>query len=41
MGKADGLTDDVQQILGRQPISFRTFVQDHTDAWNSTSEAQP
>ncbi len=32
-GLASGLTDDVQRITGRAPIDFRTFADDHRDAW--------
>jgi len=34
-GNAAEVTDDVQQILGRAPISFRQFVKDHRDVWLS------
>lgn len=32
-GLASGLTDDVQRIAGRVPIDFKTFANDHRDAW--------
>jgi len=32
-GKTRIVTDDVQQVTGRLPISFEQFVADHTDAW--------
>jgi uncharacterized protein YbjT (DUF2867 family) len=28
-----GVTDDVRRVIGRSPVSFRVFVQDHSDAW--------
>jgi len=36
LGMADGLTDDVQRILGRAPRSFRAFVEDTVAAWKPT-----
>lgn len=33
LGKAGGLTDDVHQVTGRDPISFETFAHTHADAW--------
>ncbi len=32
-GLAAGLTDDVERLTGRPPISFDTFARDHSDAW--------
>lgn len=32
-GMSDVVTDTVEKILGRKPISFRQFVQDHADVW--------
>lgn len=33
LGKADGLTDDVNRVTGRDPISFKEFAQTHAWAW--------
>lgn len=33
LGLAAGLTDDVAAVLGREPIGFRRFAEDHADAW--------
>lgn len=33
LGKADKSTDTVEHLLGRKPISFETFVSDHTEIW--------
>ncbi|MGB3187740.1 MAG: NmrA family NAD(P)-binding protein [Ornithinimicrobium sp.] len=33
LGKADGLTEDVHQVLGRDPVSFRAFAQTHANSW--------
>ena len=35
-GLAAGLTDDVERLTGRPPISFDTFARDHRDAWPPT-----
>lgn len=32
-GMADVVTDDVLQVLGRPPISFRQYVEDYAEAW--------
>jgi uncharacterized protein YbjT (DUF2867 family) len=32
-GYAAGVSPDVEQLLGRAPISFRRFVADHVSAW--------
>ncbi len=32
-GNASSISDDVQNLLGRPPISFRQFVEDHQSAW--------
>ena len=32
-GMADVVTDDVERLLHRKPISFQQFVQDHKDDW--------
>ena len=32
-GQSAGLTNDVQQVTGRAPISFDQFARDHVDAW--------
>ncbi len=32
-GCADELTDSVESITGKKPISFREFVQDHKESW--------
>ncbi len=33
LGKAAGLTDDVHQVTGRDPISFDEFARTHADEW--------
>jgi hypothetical protein len=33
LGFADGLTDDVLTVLGRDPIDFATFAHRERDAW--------
>jgi len=33
-GLAGGLTADTERLLGRPPLTFRQFVQDHRSAWN-------
>lgn len=33
LGLAAGLTDDVAAVLGREPVGFRRFVEDHADVW--------
>ena len=33
LGRASGLTNDVRQITGRDPVSFETFAHTHADAW--------
>lgn len=32
-GMADVITEEVSQVLGRPPISFRQYVEDYADAW--------
>jgi uncharacterized protein YbjT (DUF2867 family) len=32
-GNAEQMTDNVQQVLGRAPITFRQFVEDHRSIW--------
>lgn len=32
-GRADDKTDTVEELLGREPISFERFVEDHKDCW--------
>jgi uncharacterized protein YbjT (DUF2867 family) len=33
LGKANGLTEDVHQVTGRNPVSFQTFAQAHAGSW--------
>jgi uncharacterized protein YbjT (DUF2867 family) len=33
LGNAKEVTGDVEQVLGRRPISFRQFVEDNRDCW--------
>lgn len=33
LGKADGLTDEVQRLLGRKPRTFREFAEAHKSVW--------
>jgi uncharacterized protein YbjT (DUF2867 family) len=33
MGNAEDIADDVQQILGREPIAFRQYAEDYRDCW--------
>lgn len=33
MGYASGISPDVAQLLGREPISFAAFAKDHVTAW--------
>ena len=33
MGLAAGITDDVERITGRQPITFAAFAHDTRNAW--------
>jgi len=33
LGRAGRVTDDVEQILGRKPITLRTYARDYRDAW--------
>ena len=33
VGLADKRTNDVEQILGRKPISFEQFASDYREAW--------
>jgi hypothetical protein len=33
-GSEDQVTDIVERITGRRPISFEQFVQTHVDTWN-------
>lgn len=38
-GNASLVTDDVKQVLGRKPISFRQFAQDYRTVWHSAQPA--
>jgi len=38
-GKAATVTRDVEEILGREPTSFRTFLQDYRDAFQVRAQA--
>jgi uncharacterized protein YbjT (DUF2867 family) len=38
LGLAGRVTDDVERILGRDPITVREFVEDHADAFAPASE---
>ena len=33
LGRADGLTDDVALVTGRDPVSFETFASAHAEDW--------
>ncbi len=33
LGKADQIYPDVEEILGKKPITMRQFIKDHTDRW--------
>ncbi len=33
LGKAGGLTDDVHQVTGRDPVPFETFAREHAEVW--------
>ncbi|MCL9812851.1 NAD(P)H-binding protein [Natranaeroarchaeum aerophilus] len=33
LGLADRVTDDVQELLGREPIAFESFARDYRDRW--------
>jgi len=33
LGKADQLYPDVEEILGKKPITMKQFIKDHTDKW--------
>lgn len=33
LGKADGLTDDVQKVTGKPPLGLRDWAQEHADTW--------
>ena len=33
LGRAERRDDTLRRLLGREPISFRSFVQDHRDLW--------
>ena len=39
LGFAGRVTDDVERILGRDPITVREFVEDHADAFARANEA--
>ncbi|RKN38696.1 SDR family oxidoreductase [Micromonospora endolithica] len=41
LGFADGLTDDVRTLLGREPIDFSRFAHDERAAWLPAPNAQP
>lgn len=34
-GKADGVTDDVLTVTGREPVDFRDWAQEHRGAWEA------
>ncbi|HYO87590.1 MAG TPA: NmrA family NAD(P)-binding protein, partial [Candidatus Limnocylindrales bacterium] len=38
-GSADVITDDVQRVLGRTPISFRQYAEDTKAAWMPANDA--
>jgi uncharacterized protein YbjT (DUF2867 family) len=38
-GKAAAVTQDVEQVLGRKPVSFAKFVSDHRDAFKVREKA--
>lgn len=38
LGLADGITDDVARLTGRDPIDFATFARDHAEAWQQTND---
>jgi uncharacterized protein YbjT (DUF2867 family) len=38
-GKAAAITSDVEEILGRKPISFAKFLQDYRDAFQARGQA--
>jgi uncharacterized protein YbjT (DUF2867 family) len=33
LGRASGLTDDVRQVIGREPMSFAAWAHQYRDAW--------
>jgi len=33
LGKADGLTDDVHEVTGREPVRFREWATEHASTW--------
>ncbi len=35
LGKADTVTDDLEKLLGRPPISLRQFVEDYREVWSN------
>lgn len=35
LGKADGITDDVQRVLGRAPQRFDTWAREHAAVWHA------
>ena len=32
-GMAEPITDEVERLIGRKPITFRQYVMDYKDAW--------
>lgn len=38
-GKAAAITHDVEQIVGRKPIAFEQFLEDHRDAFQARGQA--
>lgn len=41
LGLAAGTTPTVEHLLGRPPISFEQFAEDHASCWRPTSEQNP
>jgi uncharacterized protein YbjT (DUF2867 family) len=39
LGRADGLTDDVRTVTGRDPVAFRDWAEQHRAVWARGSEA--
>jgi hypothetical protein len=33
-GMAEAVTDEVERLTGREPISFKQYVMDYKESWN-------
>jgi hypothetical protein len=38
MGTAEKVTDDLEKVLQRKPMTFKQFVRDHKNTWETTTK---